>query len=447
MLYSESQSSYYSALPKFRYPQLGFDLFVILATCCSMVCQGLLRSWFAFVWCGLSLIAQIWTFVIHFGGSKRDEYNDKNKSTSPSRRKKVLAIVVSVFKGLFMIILGLLTSGSISSVYAFSFSNPGILVNVMFDGTNYSTGSLALYCLGPKTNSTIFLTASPAHGITDFYSLQTYLTQKGRRVCSFDFLGFGHSGDPLLGQFTNSEYLMRLMTLSGEEPPYHLVGMGGVPQVAEITALYPAFVKSATFIETYPDGIEVDWYGEQKGLGGDELVKYRNEDLNLRMGLVKIILSLAIPWGLMGLFIPLSPVDPTFFPKEKWLEFRVQMWKSNSWITQLEGLKKIQSTPTSEQPLQKYAPLPVSVPVFGIYCDLGDSCYDGLKNRTGADLCADIKRKNDYYTKAKFKLLNSLNENTTVVNNTAYDCGIDMPVKKPEFTAEAILSLIKTIEV
>jgi hypothetical protein len=83
-------------------------------------------------------------------------------------------------------------------------------------------------------------------------------------------------------------------------------------------------IQSVTFVETYPPGIEFSYYGYQNGLSQQAISEYRSAQISSRIGLVQLILSMAIPWGLMGLFIPMSHQNEAYYPPERWSEFRVQ---------------------------------------------------------------------------------------------------------------------------
>jgi pimeloyl-ACP methyl ester carboxylesterase len=85
-----------------------------------------------------------------------------------------------------------------------------------------------------------------------------------RRVCIHDPLGFGWSQDPFDGQFTNYEYLYRLMLSSNESMPWHIVGWGGGGSaIMYLANNHTSSIQSVTFVETYPPGIEFSYYGYQ----------------------------------------------------------------------------------------------------------------------------------------------------------------------------------------
>ncbi|KAJ3274092.1 hypothetical protein HDV01_003585 [Terramyces sp. JEL0728] len=271
------------------------------------------------------------------------------------------------------------------------------------------------------------------HGIVDFYGLQYNLNAinyTNRRVCTFDNIGFGWSQDSFNKQFTNYEYFYRLLRASGESEPWHIVAWGGGGSAASAIATnHTSSIKSVTYIETYPPGIEFTYWGNSKT--SDEVQRYRNEQLQGYVTFANFILKLAIPWGLISRFFSLAP-DPSYYPQDKWKEYRVQLWKSKSWITELESIKHLQNTLDANDPLNQYIPLPSSVSVFAVYCSMPISCYSPNDEKS-------------YYNQQKFAMVRAMSSNPKFVNNTDCDCTMSLPVTKPEFTAFSILSLYATI--
>ena len=199
-------------------------------------------------------------------------------------------------------------------------------------------------------------------------------------------------------------------------------------------------IKSVTFVETYPPGIEFSYYGYQNGLSQQAISEYRSAQISSRIGLVQLILSMAIPWGLMGLFIPISPQNEGYYPPERWSEFRVQMWKSKVWISQYQGLRHLQMTSDSQDPLISFAPLSSQIPVFGVYCNTTVACE--AKSQNGQD-CTQLS----YYNTKKFSMIREINPNATIAVNSDVDCNLNLPVQEPLFTASSILKLYSGIEV
>jgi len=222
--------------------------------------------------------------------------------------------------------------------------------------------------------------------------------------------------------------------------PWHIVGWGGGGSaIMYLANNHTSNIKSVTFVETYPPGIEFSYYGYQNCLSQEAISEYRSAQISSRIGLVQLILSMAIPWGLMGLFIPISPQYEGYYPPERWSEFRVQMWKSKVWISQYQGLRHLQITSDSQDPLISFAPLSSQFPVFGVYCNTTVACE--AKSQEGQD-CTQLS----YYNTKKFSMIRG-NANATIAVNSDVDCNLNLPIQKPLFTASSILKLNAGIEV
>ena len=406
------------------------------------VCLGYSQEWPSFAWVFVTYFS-VAASAIYLLQCKNGSVSDENQTRTVT--DKVITAGLYLLKVLFMLIVSLLASGSILSAIASSYQPTGRPISVLFDGANRN-GTLQIYCTGNSNISkpTIFIFSSSAHGIVDLYGLQFFLsTTNGtsRRVCIHDPLGFGWSQDPFDGQFTNYEYLYRLMLTSNESMPWHIVGWGGGGSaIMYLVNNHTSSIKSVIFVETYPPGIEFSYYGYQHGLSQQAISEYRSAQISSRIGLVQLILSMAIPWGLMGLFIPISPQNEGYYPPERWSEFRVQMWKSKVWISQYQGLRHLQMTSDSQDPLISFAPLSSQIPVFGVYCNTTVACE--AKSQNGQD-CTQLS----YYNTKKFSMIRGINPNATIDVNSDVDCNLNLPVQKPSFTASSILKLYSGIEV
>jgi pimeloyl-ACP methyl ester carboxylesterase len=424
-----------------------FELVVIIWLCCSsfisLVCLGYCQDWASFSWILVTFIPTT-TSASYLLKYKKWSSIEAESQEPRSVKTKIITASKFLLKVLLIFVVSLLASGSISAAIASSYPAPGRPISVLFDGANRN-GNIQLYCIGAfnVTKPTIFIFSSSAHGIVDFYGLQYYLSstyETNRRVCVHDPLGFGWSQDPFDGQFTNYEYLYRLMLSSDEPMPWHIVGWGGGGSALMYLATkYTSSIKSVTFIETYPPGIEFNYYGYQKSLSQQAISDYRTSELSSRVGLAKLILSLAIPWGLMSLFVPISPRHESYFPPERWSEFRVQMWRSKVWISQYQGIQHLQGTSDSQDPLISFSPLPPKVPVFGVYCNVTSPCIDGRD-------CTERINRNIYYNNKKFTMIKEINPNATIAENLENNCDLSLPVQKPLFTATSILKLYSTID-
>jgi hypothetical protein len=232
-----------------------FELPVIVLLGCSsfisLVCLGYSQEWPSFAWVFVTYIS-VAASAIYLFQCKNGSVSDENQTRTVT--DKVITAGLYLLKVLFMLIVSLLASGSILSAIASSYQPTGRPISVLFDGANRN-GTLQIYCIGNSNISkpTIFIFSSSAHGIVDLYGLQYFLsTTNGtsRRVCIHDPLGFGWSQDPFDGQFTNYEYLYRLMLTSNESMPWHIVGWGGGGSaIMYLANNHTSSIKSVTFVE------------------------------------------------------------------------------------------------------------------------------------------------------------------------------------------------------
>ena len=437
LLYLRRKSSSSNAF--YYWSELAFLVWLMCCSLVSFVCYGLVRDWSAFAWILVTFIPLSACLYIRWLNPK--------KYAALGRKCDIFAGVIFAVQLVVMFIAALLAAGGISSAFSASFPAPGRFISVYFDGANRNA-SLQVYCIGTTNSSqaTIFLVSSSAHGIVDFYGLQFYLNSingTDRRVCSFDRLGFGWSQDAFADQFSNYQFVYNLFLATGEPSPWNVVGWGeGGSILAYLASQYSSSIKSVTFLEAYPPGVEFDAYGYMNGLDQTAVTNYRNDQLRSRLGIARLILFLVIPWGLTSLFFPMSPADPDFYPSSRWPEYRVQLWKSKSWISQMQGIQAMQTRKDKDDPVFIYAPLP-NVPVLGVYCNV-TTCFNRYGNLTG-QACIDKIKKDAYSNDQKFSMIQALSNNVTIVTNKDVDCGLDLPLKRPRLTAESILGLYSKV--
>jgi hypothetical protein len=189
-----------------------FKLAVIILLGCSsfisLACLGYSQDWPSFAWVLVTYISVAASAIVILQ-CKNGSVSDMNQTRTVTA--KVIAAGLYLLKVLFMLIVSLLASESMSLAIASSYPPAGRPTSVLFDGANRN-GTLQVYCIGNSNISkpAIFIFSSPAHGIVDLYGLQYFLSMTNgtsRRVCIHDPLGFGWSQDPFDGQFTNYEYL------------------------------------------------------------------------------------------------------------------------------------------------------------------------------------------------------------------------------------------------
>lgn len=151
---------------------------------------------------------------------------------------------------------------------------------------------------GPA-NPTLWFEGSSAHGVVDFLGLQTILAQRfNRRSCSYDPPNFGWS-DRLPASLRDYEsYFNPLLGELGlATEPKIVVGWGDGARYALMHALEnPNTTTDLVIMDASPDGIE--WLDAQRANGWDQkqMLEYRQQDLQGRISLCRLILGIAIPW-------------------------------------------------------------------------------------------------------------------------------------------------------
>ncbi|ORZ30053.1 hypothetical protein BCR44DRAFT_364621 [Catenaria anguillulae PL171] len=376
-------------------------------------------------------IVIVLAFLVIFFTLLRINKGQYETLSAPTAKLHCCLTVIRVACRVFILfILCLLFAGAIGAAIPKSFPMPGQLVPVtMTDGRKTN---LHAYCTGP-TNSgkpTFWFLSSPAHGVVDFYGVQTYLSRANRRACTLDMPGFGWSDPVLANQQDPLIYLKPMIDAAnaamGNGNDAILVGWGAGGETAI------RYLRSSIQSTTRVTGIMfVTVYPEIQGTASYASVS----DLQGRIGLANIILGLAIPWGLMPVFFPPNSVPKGYFPPEKAAEFRVQLWTSKSWINQREGIKHQIQTFGQPSALQTFTPA-VSVPLAHVYCNLSDA---QVCERPGVKDCPKAQQENRLAVQEQVRVTNGLQSNARLIGNTDLDCSLDMPVSKPEYTAAKIL--------
>ena len=404
--------------------------------------------------------SSIWTVLLICLNSFTIYVLYSRKETAFEPRNHTCCIVSGLnvaFKIILVILMFVLAAGGIITASAYQYKAPGNILSVTL--TDGRTSGLHVYCQGPKNVSrpVIWMIADAAHGVVDFYGIQYYLSNQGRRVCSFDNAGFAWSYDIISNGANANLYLDGVINASGEGLPVIFVANGGGGSVVlEYQTNHPKKVAAIVFVAVYPAGIEFDFYQNQSNpvISDNAKYAYRAQELSSRTSLVNIILGLAIPWGLMPLFNPISSVSSGYYPPEKRAEYKVQSWKSNLWINQAAGLQLISSTPDSQDPLNTVV-LPPNVPFYHVLCQLNSTqacspARTGYSSQlTGSD-CQPFATQNDYYYHRQILMTNRIQPvsnvtNTTFVFNTDTACQIDMPLSYPSYTATQVLNLVSWI--
>jgi pimeloyl-ACP methyl ester carboxylesterase len=413
----------------------------LLANLICLIAFGVVRDWSSFFWNLAALFPQLAALYYLFS-IKRKRVHPDEKPVEVTIGARVGSAFCSIFKFFGLFIASVLTAGAISTAIAMSYPPPGTFHSVLFDGANQN-GTLHIYCIGARTGQgTIFLVGSSAHGSVDYYGIQSFLNSLSgtdRRVCSVDRLGFAWSQDPFPRQFTNNEWFPRLLRQAGEPKPWHVVGFGGGGGVVTTMAKnHASDIGVATYVEVFPPGIEFQYEAVKRNLDATALATFRRFDLLGRNILAHIVLCLGIPWGLMSILVPMS-LDPNYVPPSRWVEFRVQLWKNNFWLSQLQGIQAMQSGRDEDDPLIAMTPLPSTVSVLGVYCNVTTSCFSGNRNLTG-QACTDQLERTLFYNARKMELFDRISTNRRLITDPTHDCGLDMYIRKPQNTASLILA-------
>ncbi len=83
---------------------------------------------------------------------------------------------------------------------------------------------------------------------------------------------------------------------------------------------------------------------------------------------------------------------------DAWIEYKVHNWKSKVWVSLYQGFQHMQATLDAQDPLIAPAPLPTTIPVLGVYCNMTATCRS--TNSTSA-YC----QKTRYYEDRKLSCL------------------------------------------
>jgi pimeloyl-ACP methyl ester carboxylesterase len=417
---------------------------VFLVAIMSFVCYCILRDAGGIVFNLLGIILN--GIILRFLFKK----NPESLTHQGSAGARCLVCFNGLLKILHLLFCCLLLNGAITSASVKTmYKAPGKVYSVQ--QTDGRTALLHVFCNGTVNNSlpVIWVTSSSAHGVVDFYGLQYFLTERGRRVCTMDLPGFGWSGPVLSNQSDSMLFFDPLVQATGEKTPILLVGWGGgAGIIANYTRLFPNKVAGIAFLEVAPPDIEFLYYASKNNLNSDQLRDYRKRELQGRLGLVSIILSLAIPWGLMSIFAPVSSVGPGYFPPEKRAEFKSMSWVSSMWLNQYWGLVNMQQQNMSQDPLNQ-GPFPSSIPFAAIKCNLSDSqlCEPQNGRTKTEEECKEQIQQNKFYSAQTLTFLKSLQPNVTIIDNTFSNCSLGLPVDSPYYTTNAILQTLGNITI
>ena len=99
--------------------------------------------------------------------------------------------------------------------------------------------------------------------------------------------------------------------------------------IYEYASKYPNKVRSLTFLDVSPNGIEFYIPSVLNNWTEKQTNEYKQIQLSGRYAIFGIINTLGVPWGLMSIFIPVSPPVSEFDGFLRW-----NFLTEKTWITQ-----------------------------------------------------------------------------------------------------------------
>ncbi|EFC40303.1 predicted protein [Naegleria gruberi] len=240
--------------------------------------------------------------------------------------------VNSVLRTVSIVILLLLAFGAVNLANIVNISKRGRMVKVKLNDGSERVQKIHLICDGPKESnqsSTFIFESDFSHNYADFSDIQTYMTQLGRRSCIFDKPGLGFSDYLFKDQKNVSTFYHNFMQSIGEQPPYIFVGWGGGGSIIyQYARDHPEMVKSLTFLDVFPDGIEFTSAKILKKLTESEYEAFKKSELNSRRSIMNIVNAIGVPLGIMPFII--GPNSNTSNSNEIAFWMRTE----KTWITQ-----------------------------------------------------------------------------------------------------------------
>ncbi|KAI9846321.1 MAG: hypothetical protein M1837_004174 [Sclerophora amabilis] len=358
------------------------------------------------------------------------------KDGEPKRWKRVCLQVFRYFNRLLKFahwcFCILIVSGSISLCLQYRYENPGVVYEVPFkDGT---TRDINVHCTTVKATNgtmlpTIWFESTPAHGITDFLGVQHFLeTAHGRNSCSYDHPSFGWSQPPLK-DFTNSSmyWASMLKVLGREKEPAIIAGWGGGAEDALSHAIeMPEVTKGLVIMDSSPDGIEWMDIKRNNRWTEEQMLEFRQTDLETRVASTQLLLTLGLTWGLMPVFVPVDAsiyYDTSLYPRH-----RAQSLKEDMWAHQYYALLTMLHGPISTYLTSTV--VPSSIPVYSLM----------TRNSNRNDPAS-----NEYQRMLKQDLVSHVAGGKDRVKMWAEcvdaDCDLGFLVRKAQWTAAALVEL------
>ena len=348
--------------------------------------------------------------------------------------------VNSVLRIVSIVILLLLAFGAVNLANIVNISKRGRMVKVKLNDGSERVQKIHLICDGPKESnqsSTFIFESDFSHNYADFSDIQTYMTQLGRRSCIFDKPGLGFSDYLFKDQKNVSTFYHNFMQSIGEQPPYIFVGWGGGGSIIyQYARDHPEMVKSLTFLDVFPDGIEFTSAKILKKLTESEYEAFKKSELNSRRSIMNIVNAIGVPLGIMPFII--GPNSNTSNSNEIAFWMRTE----KTWITQSVFLDEMINNQNYTDSVFNLN-LPQNIPINLVISKHNDSWVEQNNYQCksfGIDSkeCKYQVELNKFYVESQLNIVPSLNGGS-VTFCTDNDCSQSYyTFINPKYTAETL---------
>jgi hypothetical protein len=337
------------------------------------------------------------------------------ESRSTSKNNKMVVVFNGILKIAQVVLYVLLTNGALLQVYIkFKYPPPvpGTVKRITL--ADNRTTTMHLRCVGEKNASghVIWIDSGPNRGVADLIGWQDALGNKGQRVCTMDYPGYGWSGPLLKGQQDPMLHIGSLIQASEEATPMIFVGLGeGGSAVVEYSHRNSSHVAGIILLETYPP----------------ETV-YADQEIQERIVSLSLSLSLTVPLGLS---------NPIVFGGS-FAENNVSSMLSSEWVSQYWGLRNLQLIRQKGDP-QETLHIDSDIPLVIRNCAPSEKvlCQDKSHNE-----CDKLIEKG----KSAVEMANALQPNSTRLPIDVANCSLDMAILHPDLAANLTLVAIKEVE-
>lgn len=305
-------------------------------------------------------------------------------------------------------------------------------------------------CEGPTgKGGTFIIDSSISHGAADFWPLQRALTASGRRSCIFDKPGVGFSDYFYADQsFKAVDYYAPMLSAFGEPKPFSFIAWGGAAASAYAYALQnPPHISKLVFMDSYGEGVEARlMMAQEPTLTDDELTFKRKMDLVGRFTLFSIIRGLAVPWGLMPIFVAGDPSGYAW--SDRFAEYQYHYKVAKTWTTQYFYLRTMEDEGYFTTALNDWgvfnSTVPAEVrglPILSIMTNRSKEATCSPKEPSVADLTSAECIKRIAAARMLYEESHSLANLTG--NPHYYGCSHDLcdlgfPLRFPEVVVEAL---------